>query len=104
MSFSRMNCFRVICPHVSCQISSPAAQVDAADDDFAVSSGDQCIHFADDSMSFERPAVPANKGNHAKGATIVAAVLHFEIGTGALVGGIEDGRGQQFGVSEDVGD
>ena len=54
----------------------------------------------------------ADTGNHAEGAAIVAAVLNFEIGASAIVfvraripvGRFEDGRGEQFGVGEDVGD
>src|SRR5208282_6581134 len=45
----------------------------------------------------------ANIGNHAERAAVVASVLHFEVGTRALICGIEDGSGYQLGVSEDVG-
>ena len=45
----------------------------------------------------------ANIGNDAEGAAVVASILDFEIGAGALVGGVENRRGQQFGVGEDVG-
>ena len=46
-------------------------------------------------------------GDYAEGTAVVASILHFEVGTSAvlkMVGGFEDGRGQQFGVGEDVGD
>src|ERR1700680_546346 len=48
-------------------------------------------------------------GNRAEGTAVVAAVLHLQVGTGAFVVrsepyGIKHRRGQQFGVSEDVGD
>ena len=46
----------------------------------------------------------ADKRDHAEGAAVIATILHLEVGAGALVGGIENRRGQQFRVSKNVGD
>ena len=92
----------------SFQIASPAAEVDAADHDFAVACGYQRVHLANDLRQRQRPAVAADARNHAERAAVVASVLHFEVGAGAIIfvsaGGIEHGGGEQFGVGEDVGD
>jgi len=48
--------------------------------------------------------VASNIRDYAKGASIVAAVLHFEVGAGTLVRSVEDRGGLQFGVGEDIGD
>ena len=86
------------------RITAPAAQIDSGNDHFAIAGGDQRLNFADDFSQGQRAALASNVGDHAEGAAVVAAVLHFQVGTGALVGGVEDRGGLQFGVGEDVGD
>src|SRR6202040_971431 len=85
-------------------VSAPSAQIDAADDQFAVTGFQQAVHFADDPVQTERTALAAHVGNHTERAAIVATVLHFEIGTCPFIGGVEDRGSEEFGVRENVGD
>jgi len=86
------------------EVSSPAAEIDPAEDDFAIAGVDQRVHLANDPIGRKRTALTADVGNHAEGTAVVAAVLNFQVGAGAFIGGIEDGSSQEFGVSEDIGD
>ena len=85
------------------QVSAPTAQIDSADHDFAISAVHERVDLANDAIHFERAALPADVGNDTEGAAVVASILYFEVRARALVGGIEDRRGQQFRVGENVG-
>src|ERR1700722_19257385 len=67
------------------EIAPPTAQVNSRNDDLAISGADQRLHLVNNSVERQRPALPAHIGNYAERATVVAAVLHLEIGTRALV-------------------
>src|ERR1700729_1977120 len=76
-----------------------------------VARGYESVHLANDFMWQERTALPADAGDYAEGAAIVATILNFEVRASAMVrvrsGGVcgfEDGSGEEFGVSENVGD
>src|SRR5277367_1462289 len=90
------------------QIASPAAEIDSANYHFAIAGIYQRVHFADDLVHRERAALAANIRDDAERAAIVASVLHFEVGPGTLVfiwtRCLENGRCEEFGVGEDVGD
>ena len=88
------------------QITSPPAKVNAGDHEFAVALGDQGIHFANDFVQSERAAAPADAGNDAERASVIAAVLNLQVRT-SLLGcrvGVEDRRGEEFGMGKDVAD
>ncbi len=84
------------------KISTPAAQIDAAQHQFLVAVGDQLIDVLQDFCERQRAAAPAHVGDHAERAAVVASVLHLEVGSGLLVVGIKYRRGQQFGVCKDI--
>ena len=46
----------------------------------------------------------ANKRDHAERTSVVATILHLEIGASAFVGSIENRRRDEIGMGEDVGD
>ena len=60
------------------------------------------IDIAQDFAEGKRAAAATHEGDHAEGTTVVATVLHLEIGTSLLVIRIEDRGGEQFGVSKNV--
>src|SRR5580704_5332352 len=90
------------------QIASPAAQVDAADDQLFVASGHQCVYFLNDLRQRQGTAVAADTGDHTERAAVIAPVLDFEVGPrrGVLmtVGGLKNRGGEEFSMGEDVGD
>ncbi len=85
------------------QVPSPPAQVDSGNYHFAIACAHQRFDFANHFVQRQRAALSADVGNHAERAAVVAAVLHLQVGTSALVGGVEDRRGLEFGMGEDVG-
>ena len=85
------------------QIAPPPAEIDPGNHHLAIACVNQLLDFMQHFVKIQRPAVAAHRRNDAERAAVVAAILNFEIGTGALVRGIEYRRGQQFSVSEDVG-
>ena len=87
---------------IAAQVAPPASQVDSAEHQFLVSVGHQLIDIAQDFAEGKRAAAAAHKGDHAEGAAVVASVLHLEVGASLLVVGIEDRRGQQFGVGKNI--
>ena len=84
------------------EIAAVGAEVDAAEDDFAVSRLAEVQYFPDDRVRRQAAAPPANKRNHAVGAAGVAAVLDLEGGAGVVPFPAEDGGGEKFGAVEDV--
>src|SRR5271157_3513927 len=86
------------------EVSSPSPEIDAAEDDFAVTRIHQRADFAEDAVYFQRAALATDVGNYAEGTAVIASVLDFQVGAGALISRVEDGSGQEFGVGEDVGD
>jgi len=84
------------------KIAAVGAEVDPAEDDFAVSRLAEVVYFPDDCVRWQAAAPPANKRDHAIGAAGVAAVLDFERGTGVIPFTAEDGGGEKFGAVEDV--
>src|SRR6202042_2848814 len=84
------------------------AEVDATDHQFAIACFDQRIYFAQDFLQRQRSAVAAHVGDYAEGTAVVASILNFEVGSGSLAvmsiaERIEYRSGQQFGVSENIG-
>jgi hypothetical protein len=66
------------------KVAAVGAEVDAAEDDFAVSRFAEVLYFPDDRFRWQTAATPADEGDDAVGATGVAAVLDFEGGTGVI--------------------
>ncbi len=86
------------------QVPSPPPQINSADHHFAIARLDQPIHFANDAVRLQRSALPTHERDHAKRAAIVAPILNLEVGSSALVGGVEDGSSQQLSMRENIGD
>src|SRR5712664_3336031 len=84
------------------KIAAVGAEVDAAEDDFAVSRVAEVLYFPDDCVRWQAAAFSAHEGDHAVGAAGVAAILNFERGAGVIPFSAEDGGGKKFGAVEDV--
>ena len=85
------------------KIAAVGAEVDSAEDDFAVSRLAEVVDFPDDCFRRQAAAFSAHEGDHAVGAAGVAAVLDFERGAGVIPFPAEDRGGKKFGAVEDVG-
>jgi len=59
------------------EISSPCAEIDAAENDFFIAGFRENADLVDDSFRKEAPALSTNERNDAEGAAVVAAVLNF---------------------------
>ena len=89
------------------EVASPASEINAGDDGLFVSGFDELIHLGDGGVERQRTALATHKRDHAEAATVVAAVLNFEIRPRpniATIWSIKDRSGEKFGVREDVAD
>src|SRR6266851_4780415 len=84
------------------KIAAVGAEVDAAEDDFAVTRSAELPDFLDDGIGWEAAALAANEGDNAIGAARVTAVLDFESGTSVMAFAAEDGGGEQNVLFEDI--
>src|SRR5216684_6124562 len=84
------------------EVAAVGAEVDAAENDFAVARIGEALDFVDDRVGREAAALAADEGDHAVGAAGVAAVLDFESGAGVIAFSAEDRSGEEFGAVEDV--
>src|SRR5229473_4390601 len=84
------------------KIAAVGAEVDAAEDDFAVSRFAEALDFLNDCIGRQAAAIAADEGDHAVGATGIAAVLDLERGAGVIPFPAEDRGGKKFGAVEDV--
>ncbi len=91
------------------QIDAIGGQVDPGQHDLANPARGQPPRLGDDGVGRHRPARPARIGNDAKGAAMIAALLHLEIGAGAgrnLREGRHSGaraRAREPGIQEHLG-
>jgi len=84
------------------QIAAVGAEVDAAENDFAVSRGAELPDFLDDGMGRETAALATDEGDYAVGAAGVATVLDLEGGASVMAFSTEDGGGEQNVLFEDI--
>src|SRR5216683_6066914 len=84
------------------KIAAVGAEVDAAEDDFAVSRFAELLDFLNDCLGRQAAAFAADEGDHAVGAAGIAAVLDLERGAGVIPFPAEDRGGKKFGPVEDV--
>ena len=83
-----------------CEVAAPAAEIDAGEDEFTASGGDEVTHLGKDARGGEAARGAARLRNHAEGAAVAAALLDFEIGARLRAG--MDGRFFEEGVGETV--
>src|SRR6202008_1429547 len=67
------------------QVGAPAGDVDAGPHHLAVALGGPPTHLLDHLAGGRRARIPAAVGDDAEGAAVVAAVLHLDIGAGAIL-------------------
>src|SRR6202022_943017 len=84
------------------KIAAVGAEVDAAENDFAVSRFAELLYFPDDCFRWQTAASPADERDDAVGAAGVAEVLDFEGGGSVIPFPAEDRGGKKFGAVEDV--
>ncbi len=84
------------------KVAAVGAEVDAAENDFAIAGFGEALNFLDDRTRRQAAALAAYKGDDTIGAARIAAVLDFESGAGVMAFAAEDGRGKEFGAVEDV--
>src|SRR5260370_6218738 len=84
------------------KIAAVGAEVDAAENDFAVSRFAELLYFPDDCVRRQAAAFAADKGDHAVGAAGVAAILNFERGAGVIPFPAGGWGGEEFGAVEDI--
>jgi len=66
------------------KVATVGAEVNSAENDFAVARFGEALDFVDDCVRGKAAASPANEGDDAVGAAGVAAVLDFEGGAGVI--------------------
>ena len=81
--------------------AAPAAQVDAAQHYLAVPRR-QRAHLFHSLRGRHAAAAPAHERDDAERAAVVAAVLDFQVGAGAVARGIFDRGGEEFALGEDI--
>jgi len=84
------------------QIAAVRAEVDATEDDFAVTRIAESPDFLGDGIGWEAAALAANEGDNAVRAAGVAAVLDLKRGAGVMAFSTEDGGGEQNVLFEDI--
>src|SRR5262249_20911781 len=84
------------------QVAAVHAEIDSAEDDFAVARISETPDFVDDLRRRKAAAFAPHEWNHAVGAAAVTAVLDFQDGAGVIVFAAEDGSGEKRGVLKDV--
>ena len=90
-------------PHAAARLPAPAAQVDAAEHDFAIAPR-QAADLLDHLLRRSAAAAAAHERNDAERAAIVAAVLDLQIGAGAVAGRVFHRRGKKIVLREDIAD
>lgn len=88
-------------PQPHSRFAPPAAEVDAAQHDLAVTPA-QGAHLLDHPVRRHAPAASADGGNDAEGAAVAAAVLNLQVGASAVTGSVLDRRGEKILLREDV--
>ena len=61
------------------QIGAIGSQIDAGQHDLAIAGGEERARLGDDLVERHRAARPARIGDYAKGAAMVAALLHLQV-------------------------
>ena len=82
-----------------------AAEIDAAENDFFRAGRNELLDFGDHDVRRQAATASANKGNHAVGAAVVAAILDFQDGARAISGntlGAFNGGNLHGGLRENV--
>ena len=84
------------------EIAAVGAKIDAAQNNFAVAGRGKALDLCDDFLRRKAAGFSANKRDHAKGATSVAAVLDLQRGAGVIPFPPEHGSNENIGEVEDV--
>src|SRR5258708_39415206 len=84
------------------KIAAVGAEVDAAEDDFAVSGIAETLYFVDHGFWRQAAALAADKRNHAIRAAGVAAVLDLEGGTSVIPFSAKDRSAEQDGLLNNI--
>jgi len=86
------------------KIAAVSAEVDAAQNDLAVSRFAEALDFLDNGFRRQAPAFSADERDDAERATRVATILNFKRGARVIALPTEDRRGEKFSAFEDVAD
>ena len=87
------------------EVASIRAEIDAAENDFFRAGRNELSDFGDHDVRRQAATASANKGNHAVGAAVVAAILDFQDGARAISGntlGAFNGGNLYGGLRENV--
>jgi len=84
------------------EIATVGAEIDAAENDFAIAGIGETLNFSDNLFGRQAAGFPAHERNHAKRAAGVAAVLNFQRGARVIPFPAEHGGNENFGEIEDV--
>src|SRR5262245_33557634 len=90
-------------PRRARQVAAIARDVDAGEHHFAVAVLDQAAHLRDHRAHRHRTRGTASVWNDAKGAAVIAAVLHLHEGTHAPIDAVDE-MGRRLLHGHDVGD
>jgi len=77
------------------EAAAVGAEVDAAENDFAVARIGEALDFVNDCVGWEAAALAADKGDDTVRAAGVATVLDFESGAGVIAFSAEDRSGEE---------
>src|SRR5229473_1563789 len=77
------------------EVAAVGAEVDAAENDFAVARIGEALDFVNDCVGWEAAALAADKGDDTVRAAGVATVLDFESGAGVIAFSAEDRSGEE---------
>ena len=84
------------------KVAAPSAEIDAAEDNLAGAGIAEAAEFLDNAVRRKAAGFAANKGDDAKGATGIAAVLDFQRGARVMAFAAEDGSDKNIGLRKDV--
>ena len=86
------------------KLAAVGAEIDPAQDDFAIARLAEFLELSNYGVRRQAAALPANKGNHAKRTTRIAAILNLESRSRVIPFPAKDGSSEQCLLLEDVSD
>ncbi len=89
--------------HRAACFPAPSSEIDAGEDDFAISRSERA-DLGDYIVRADESTAAAHEGNDAEGAAIVAAILNFQIWAGAIGKPFHDRSGQDISGFENISD
>jgi hypothetical protein len=90
-------------PQFAGQVPAPASEIDAAQNNFAVSLR-QVPYLFDDARKGRTPATATHGRDDAERTFVTAAILHFQIRPCAIAVSVDNGGGEKFARALDIAD